>query len=425
MIDIDLLRKNPETFVRGSKNKNINIDIDEVLKLDKRWRDVLRETEDMRAKQNFFGEGVSSEKSEARKREMIEELKNIKDQIKTKEIEESILKEKLDKMIRQIPNPPFDGVIIGKDENDNKVLREIGLKPFFNFKFKNYIEIGEELDLIDTERAAKVSGTRFGYLKGGAAVLEFALIQYAFDILMKEGFVPIVPPVLVKPEAIQAMGYVERGGDEIYFLEKDNIYLVGTSEQSIGPMHKDEIFEEKELPKRYVAFSSCFRREAGSHGKDTRGILRVHQFDKLEMFCITTPEKSKEEHQFLLSLEERLMQGLKIPYRVLDICSGDLGDPAAAKYDIEAWIPSQDTYRETHSSSNTTDFQSRRLNIRYRPKGQEKGTRFVHMLNGTAFAIGRMIIAILENYQQADGSIVIPEVLQKYMPGHKDIISKK
>ncbi|KKP99072.1 MAG: Serine-tRNA ligase [Parcubacteria group bacterium GW2011_GWD2_38_12] len=425
MIDIDLLRKNPETFVRGSKNKNINIDIDEVLELDKRWRDVLRETEDMRAKQNFFGEGVSSEKSEARKREMIEELKNIKDQIKTKEIEESILKEKLDKMIRQIPNPPFDGVIIGKDENDNKVLREIGLKPFFNFKFKNYIEIGEELDLIDTERAAKVSGTRFGYLKGGAAVLEFALIQYAFDILMKEGFVPIVPPVLVKPEAIQAMGYVERGGDEIYFLEKDNIYLVGTSEQSIGPMHKDEIFEEKELPKRYVAFSSCFRREAGSHGKDTRGILRVHQFDKLEMFCITTPEKSKEEHQFLLSLEERLMQGLKIPYRVLDICSGDLGDPAAAKYDIEAWIPSQDTYRETHSSSNTTDFQSRRLNIRYRPKGQEKGTRFVHMLNGTAFAIGRMIIAILENYQQADGSIVIPEVLQKYMPGHKDIISKK
>ena len=425
MIDIDLLRKNPETFVRGSKNKNINIDIDEVLELDKRWRDVLRETEDMRAKQNFFGEGVSSEKSEARKREMIEELKNIKDQIKTKEIEESILKEKLDKMIRRIPNPPFDGVIIGKDENDNKVLREIGLKPFFNFKFKNYIEIGEELDLIDTERAAKVSGTRFGYLKGGAAVLEFALIQYAFDILMKEGFVPIVPPVLVKPEAIQAMGYVERGGDEIYFLEKDNIYLVGTSEQSIGPMHKDEIFEEKELPKRYVAFSSCFRREAGSHGKDTRGILRVHQFDKLEMFCITTPEKSKEEHQFLLSLEERLMQGLKIPYRVLDICSGDLGDPAAAKYDIEAWIPSQDTYRETHSSSNTTDFQSRRLNIRYRPKGQEKGTRFVHMLNGTAFAIGRMIIAILENYQQADGSIVIPEVLQKYMPGHKDIISKK
>lgn len=425
MIDIELLRKNPEIFVRGSKNKNINIDIDAILELDKRWRDVLREMEDLRAKQNFFGEGVSSEKNETRKKEMIEELKNIKDQTKTKEIEESILKEKLDKIIRQIPNPPFDGAIIGKDESDNKVLREIGLKSFFNFKFKNYIEIGEELDLIDTERAAKVSGTRFGYLKGEAALLEFALIQYAFDTLIKEGFIPIIPPVLVKPEAIQAMGYVERGGDEIYFLEKDNMYLVGTSEQSVGPMHKDEIFEEKELPKRYVAFSSCFRREAGSHGKDTRGILRVHQFDKLEMFCITTPEKSKEEHQFLLLLEEKLMQGLKIPYRVLDICSGDLGDPAAAKYDIEAWIPSQDIYRETHSSSNTTDFQSRRLNIRYRPKGQEKGTRFVHMLNGTAFAIGRMIIAILENYQQADGSIIIPEVLQKYTPGHKDIISKK
>lgn len=422
MIDIELLRKDPEIFKRGVKNKNADVDIDAILKLDKNWRAVLKETEDLRAKQNSFGERVIVEKDVAKKKEIIKELKNIKDQIKIKEVEEGILKERLDKAIRQIPNPPLDNVIIGKDENNNKALREVGLKPIFNFKFKNYTEIGEELNLIDTERAAKVSGTRFGYLKNEAVLLEFALIQYALDILIKERFIPIIPPVMVRPESMEAMGYIERGGEEIYFLEKDNLYLVGTSEQSVGPMHKDEIFEEKNLPVRYVSFSPCFRREAGSHGKDTRGILRVHQFDKLEMFCIVTPEKSEEEHKFLLLLEEKLMQGLKLPYRVLDICTGDLGDPAAAKYDIEVWLPSQDTYRETHSTSNATDFQSRRLNVRYRPKGQERGTRLVHMLNGTAFAIGRIIIAILENYQQPDGSVKIPEALQKYM--HIDLITK-
>lgn len=426
MIDIELLRKNPEIFKKGSKNKNIDVDIDAVLELDKKWRDVLKELEDLRANQNSLGERVVSEKDSKEKKETIEKLKEIKDRIKMKESEEEILRGRLTKLTRQIPNPPFDEVIIGKDDSDNKVLREAGLKPLFNFKFKDYVELGMDLDLIDTERAGKVSGTRFGYLKNEAALFEFALIQYATDILIKEGFVPIISPVLVRPEAMEAMGYVERGNEEIYFLEKDNLYLVGTSEQSVGPMHMGEIFEEKDLPKRYLAFSTCFRREAGSHGKDTRGILRVHQFDKLEMFCITTPEKSKDEHKFLLAMEEKLMQGLGLSYRVLDICTGDLGDPAAAKYDIEAWIPSQNTYRETHSTSNTTDFQSRRLNIRYRPQGQERGTRFVHMLNGTAFAIGRIIIAILENYQQEDGSIVIPEVLQKYMFGSEiSIISKK
>lgn len=425
MIDIDLLRKNPEIFKKGSKNKNAPVDIDEVLGLDKKWRDALINLENLRAEQNKLGESVVSEKDSVKKQEILSQLKEIKEKIKTVEGDEETLKKDLEKIVKQIPNPPLDNVIVGKDDSENKVLREVGEKPKFDFEIKDYIALGEALDIIDTERAAKVSGARFGYLKGDGALLEFALAQYAFETLVKEGFVPVVPPVLVRPESMQAMGYVERGGDEIYHLEKDDLYLVGTSEQSIGPMHMGEIFEEKDLPVRYVGFSTCFRREAGSHGKDTRGILRVHQFDKLEMFSIVTSEKSQDEHKFLLSMEEKLMQGLGLPYHVLDICSGDLGDPAVAKYDIEAWIPSQNTYRETHSTSNTTDFQSRRLNIRYRPQGQEKGTKFAHMLNGTAFAIGRIIISIIENNQQADGSIKIPEVLQKYMPGSRTSITSR
>lgn len=422
MIDIELLRRNPEIFKKGSKNKNVDIDIDMVLRLDEEWRKNLREMEDLRAEQNSLGENVVSEKDASKKQELIAKLKEIKDKIKEEEESEGQLKAQLEQLVRKIPNPPFDDVVVGKDDSENKTIREVGDKTKFDFEPKDYIQLGEDLDIVDTERAAKVSGARFGYLKGGAALLEFALIQYALETLTKEGFIPVVPPVMVKPEAMSAMGYIERGGDEIYLLKEDNLYLVGTSEQSIGPMHANEIFEEKDLPRRYVAFSTCFRKEAGSHGKDTRGILRVHQFDKMEMFSITTPERSKDEHKLLLSMEEKLMQGLGLPYRVLDICSGDLGDPAAAKYDIEVWIPSQNTYRETHSTSNTTDFQSRRLSVRYRPQGKEKGTKYVHMLNGTAFAIGRTIISILENYQQADGSVKVPEVLQRYM--HMDLITK-
>ena len=218
---------------------------------------------------------------------------------------------------------------------------------------------------------------------------------------------------MLKPEMMEGMGYVERGGEEIYFLKKDNLYLVGTSEQIIGPMHSSEVLDKSELPKRYVGFSSCFRREAGSYGKDTKGILRVHQFDKLEMFTFAHPDKSKQEHELMLSVEEEFMQALKLPYQVIDICTGDLGDPAAKKYDIEVWMPGQNKYRETHSTSNCTDFQARRLNIRF--KNKKGKLEFVHMLNGTALAMGRMIIAIMENYQQKDGSIVIPDVLQKYM----------
>jgi len=400
MLDIKFIRQNPNKVKEGCRKKQVKVDIDKVLELDEKRRNYLKEVEALRFEQKKLG------------KDKIERAKKLKAKIKRIEPQLKKTESEFNKLVKQIPNLPQDDVPEGKDESDNVVLREVGRKPKFDFKFKDYLEISQKLDLIDVKRAAKVSGSRFGFLKNEAAILEFALINFVFEELLKEGFIPIIPPVLIKPEMMEAMGYLERQKEEMYFIEKDNLYLVGTSEQIMGPMHSGEILKEKELPKRYIGFSSCFRREAGSYGKDTRGILRVHQFDKVEMFSFAKPEQSIKEHKFLLSLEEKLMEALKIPYRVIQMCTGDLGDPAASKCDIEAWIPSEGRYRETHSTSNCTDFQARRLNIRYRDKKGNLG--FVHTLNGTAFAIGRTLIAIIENYQQKDGSIKVPQVLQKY-----------
>jgi len=404
MLDIKFIRENPDKVKEGCKKKQVKVDIGRLLKVDKERRELLQKAEGLKAEQNKLG------------KDQHEKAKGIKSEIKKLEPELKNKREELDKLMRQIPNLPLDNVLEGKGEEDNQVLRQEGQKPKFSFPIKDYLTIAEDLDIIDIKRAAKVSGTRFGYLKGGAVLLEFALIQLAFDILFKQGFMPIIPPVMLGHKAMEGMGYLDRGADEVYHLEKDNLYLIGTSEQSIGVMHMDEIFQEKELPKRYVGFSTCFRREAGDYGKDTKGILRVHQFDKVEMFSFCNPDKSEQEHKLFLSLEEKFMKLLSLPYQVIDICTGDLGDPAAAKFDIEAWMPGQNEYRETYSVSNCTDWQARRLNIRYKAKD---GMKFVHTLNGTAIAIGRTLIAIIENYQQKDGSIKIPEVLQKYMGGIK------
>ena len=422
MLDIKFIRQNATAVKEGCKKKQVEIDIDLLLKLDEKRRKYLKEIETFRAKENQLSNLIKKEKENQNRTELIQEAQKIKKKTKEEELYLKGVSEEFEKLMLRIPNLPFDDVPVGKDERENKVLREVGSLPKFDFKFKDYLQIAENLDLIDVKRAGKTSGTRFGFLKREAALLEFALVNFAFDNLKKEGFIPVIPPVMIKPEMMKGMGYVERGEEEIYFIEKDNLYLVGTSEQIIGPMHADETFDQIELPKRYVGFSSCFRREAGSYGKDTKGILRVHQFDKVEMFSFSQPEESKKEHQFLLSLEEKLMQALKLPYRVIQICTGDLGDPAASKYDIEAWIPSEGRYRETHSTSNCTDFQARRLNIRYRDKTGE--LNFLHTLNGTAFAIGRTLIAIIENYQQKDGSILIPTVLQPYLNNLKKIERK-
>jgi seryl-tRNA synthetase len=404
-MDIKFIRQNPQLVKDGCRKKGVNVDVEEILRLDEEKRKVIVKLESLRAEQNK----IAKKPNEAE----IIRLKEIKKEVQ--ELEDSLknLEEALNRLIMLIPNLPLPEVPKGKDEKDNIVIREVGQKPKFSFQPKDYLTLNEKLDLIDIERAGKVSGSRFGYLKNEAVLLEFGLIQLALEILLKKGFIPVIPPVMIGEKAMRAMGYLDRGADEVYHLTADNLYLVGTSEQSIGPMHMNEVLSEKDLPKRYVGFSTCFRREAGSYGKDVKGIMRVHQFDKVEMFVFCKPEDSRNEHQLLLKNEEELMQALKIPYRVVNICTGDLGDPAAAKYDIEAWLPGQNQYRETHSTSNCTDFQAQRLNIRFRDKDGKM--KFVHTLNGTAFAIGRMIIAIMENYQRKDGSIEVPKVLQKYI----------
>jgi seryl-tRNA synthetase len=413
MIDVKFIRENPEKVKEGVKNKNIEVDIDRFLDVDKKRREVIQALEDMRAQKNKTTKGIPQMKDKQEREKTILEMRELDTNSDRLEKELEGLEAESNEILMKIPNIPSDDVPVGKNDTENVEIRQVGKKTEFDFPFKDYMTLGEELDLIDVKRAAKVSGTRFGYIKGGAAFLEFAIIQLVFETLAKEGFIPVIPPVMLKPEMARGMGYLEQTDkEEAYFIPSDNLYLTGTSEQSLGAMHAGETFEEKDLPRRYVGFSTCFRRESGSYGKDTKGILRVHQFDKIEMFSYCKKEDSQKEHDFLLSMEEKLMQLLGIPYRVLRICTGDLGRPAARKFDIEAWIPSENKYRETHSTSNCTDFQSRRLNIRYKTK---EGLEFIHTLNGTAFAIGRILIAIIENYQQKDGSIKVPEVLEKYL----------
>lgn len=419
MLDIHFIRENPELVKKGAAAKGVSVDIDALLEADEKRRKLIGQAEALRAEQNQAGEKIAKETDKDAKAKAVEAMRELKERMKTLEAGLSAAEAALDAMLRELPNLPLADVRVGKDDSENEVVRTVGEPTKFDFAPKDYMALGEALDIIDTERAAKVSGSRFGYLKGDGAMLEFALVQYVLQHLVAKGFRPVVPPVMIKPEVMAAMGYVDKHGDEIYQLKEDPLVLVGTSEQSIGPLHMDETLDV-EKPVRYVAFSTCFRREAGSYGKDTKGILRVHQFDKLEMFSFAKPSASQEEHAFLLQCEEELLQGLGLPYHVLDICSGDLGTPAAKKWDLETWIPSQQTYRETHSTSNCTDFQARRLNIGWKnPETQKR--EYVHTLNGTAFAIGRIIIAILENGQEADGRVRIPEVLRTWMGGKSHI----
>jgi len=413
MLDIKFIRQNPEKVKEGCRKKGANVDIGHLLEVDKKKRELLQAFEDMSAKKGSATADIQKAGSKKEKDAIIlgmRELDRNSDRL-NKDLKET--EKELDDLMYQIPNLPLDDVPVGRDENSNVVLKEVGKKTEFKFEPKSYLEIAEKLDLIDVERAAKVAGTRFGYLKREAVLLEFALIRLAFDTLTKKGFVPVLPPVMLKSEMARGMGYLEQAdANEAYYLPQDDLYLIGTAEQPLGTMHTDEVLSEKDLPKRYIGFSTCFRREAGAYGKDTKGIFRVHQFDKVEMFSFCKPAESQKEHQFFLEIEKNLMNDLKLPYQILHICTGDLGFPAAAKYDIEAWFPNQNRYRETHSTSNCTDFQARRLNIRYKKKDGKPD--FVHTVNGTVFS-QRPLLAIIENYQQKDGTIVVPKVLQKYL----------
>lgn len=409
MIDINKIREHKEE-VKKSLLKRLRAEdfsLDEIIALDDSRKKLLTEVEKLKAERNKNSKTKPTP-------EIIEKMKKIGEEIKS--LDEAIRKteEELKVKLSQLPNIPYDNVPVGADEKANVVLKKIGKITKFNFTPKDHLEIGENLNIIDVKRTAQLSGSRFGYLKREAALLEFALIQFIFEKAVKNGFIPVVPPVLIKPEIMKGMGYIDTPEDlaERYYLEKDQLFLVGSSEQSIGGLHTGEVFEENELPNRAIAFSTCFRKEAGSYGKDTRGILRVHQFDKVELFSFSRPEESEQEHKFLVEFEEKLWQALKIPYQVVHLSTGDMSRPSASTMDIEAWLPGQNMYREVSSASNTTDYQARRLNIRYKTKSGKP--EFIHMLNATGFPIGRTIIAILENNQQKDGSVKIPKVLQKY-----------
>ncbi len=414
MIDLKKLREQGETYKAGAKAKGVEVNLDRILTLDDEVRGLKTEIEGISAKKNAASGTIASAQGDEKKA-LIESMRALGDTEKALLEKIAPLEAELNDLLYKLPNPPLEDVPVGEGESANTVIRTVGEKREFAFTPKDHSELGEALGLFDLERGAKVSGARFAYVKGDGVLLQMALTSLALDVAQKHGFTPISVPHLVNAEAMRAMGYLEHGGqEEIYYLEKDDQYLIGTSEQAIGPLHMGETFKASDLPKRYVGISPCYRREAGSYGKDTKGMMRMHQFDKIEMFSFATPEMDASEHQLILSIEESLMQALEIPYHVLLIGSGDLGLPAAKKYDIEAWIPTQNTYRETHSCSTTTDFQARRLETRFK---DESGTRYVHTLNGTAFALGRTMVALLENHQQEDGTIQIPKALQPYLSG--------
>jgi len=411
MIDIKYILEQPELVEKNNQNRGKSIDISVATSLAEKRLVLIDQIQTLRTKGNQIAEQIPASAAEARAT-LIEEGKKVKEDAKTLEAELSTVEQSLNEELHKYPNLLREDVPVGKDETSNVVLRTFLEPTKFAFEPKDHVTLGETLGVIDIERATKVSGTRFTYLKGDLVLMEFALIQYAFSVLMKHKFVPVIPPHLISIDAMSAMGYLDHGGEEeVYHLKNDPLVLIGTSEQAIGPMLMNELMDESALPLRYMGFSPCYRREAGSYGRDVRGILRVHQFDKIEMFSFCTPETSDQEHTLLLSMEEELMQGLKLPHRVMQLCSGDIGAPSARTYDIETWMPSQKMYRETHSTSNTTDYQTRRLNIRVKREGKNT---LAHALNGTAFAIGRVLIAIMENYQEEDGSIVVPEVLRPW-----------
>lgn len=422
MIDIEILKENPQKVERAALSKGVKIDVGKILALDKERKQLLFKIETLRSSQkklNFPKKEKDFQVAGANRKakEIKEEIKNLEPKLKKTE-------KKLKELLFKIPNLPAKDVKVGKDESDNEVIKKTKKLPSFGFPAKSYDYLGTVLDIIDTKRASKVSGSRFGYLKNEGAILELALIKFAFDFLTEKGFSPVIPPTMLKNEVMAGLGYLEQGGEEeMYFLEKDQFFLAATSEHPLVAMHKDEVLKENEFPLRYVGFSSCFRREAGSYGKDVKGIFRVHQFDKVEMVSFVKPEDGNKEHQFLLSLEEKITSALGLPYQVVKMCTGDLGFPVARKFDIEVFFPFEGRFRETHSTSTCTDFQSRRLNIRYKERKTNKNL-FVYTLNGTAIAIGRTILAILENYQQKDNSVFVPKILQKYT-GFSKIIPKK
>jgi seryl-tRNA synthetase len=414
LLDLKAIREDPEAARAALARRGAADSLDELLRLDARRRELLPEIEEGRARQNKASEAIAAAKRGGGDAAAeLAEMRELAPRIKQLEADLADVEAALEELAAQLPNLPDPDAPDGMTEEDAVVLREVGERPAFDFEPRDHLEIGTSLGLIEMEAAARASGSRFAYLKGDLVLIELALVRYALDLVGEQGHEPVIPPVLVREEPMFGTGFLPGDRDQIYELPRDELFLVGTSEVSLAALHAEQILEPDSLPLRYAGFSTCFRREAGAAGKDTRGIFRVHQFDKVEMFSFVEPASSQDEHERLLAIEERILTELEIPYRVVNIAAGDLGASAAKKYDCEAWVPSQNRYRELTSCSNTTDYQARRLSCRYRSAEGASPTH-VHTLNGTAVAVGRTLIALIENRQEGSGAFSLPELLHTY-----------
>jgi seryl-tRNA synthetase len=422
MLDIKLIREDPEPFRQALARRGLAERVDELLAADERRRQLTQRVEALRAEQNRASKAIGRASGDE-KQALIAEVAKVSSELKELEPELAEAETALTLVLAATPNLPHPSAPDGFTDEDAVEVRRLGDPPRFDFEPKDHAELGAALGVLDVERGARTSGSRFVYLLGDLVFVQFALMRNAMDVLVERGFTPSIPPVLVREEAMFASAFLPTDEVNIYRTDADQLYLVGTSEVSLAALHMEEILDEGSLPLRYAGYSTCFRREAGSYGKDLGGMFRVHQFDKVEMFSFATPESSWDEHEFLVSIEEEIIGGLGIPYRIVNIAAGDLGGAAAKKYDLEAWLPGQGRYRELTSCSNYTDYGARRAQTRVRrPDGS---VETLHTLNGTATAIGRTLIAILENNQQADGSVVIPERLWQFLPERARVLTPR
>jgi seryl-tRNA synthetase len=422
MLDVAFIRDNLEAVKRNCHNRDVKgADPDRVVALDDERKRLVNEAQVLQQRRNEVSGLIPREKDAVRKQQMIAEGKTLREQIDGLEKQRKQVEEDLRAVLSTIPNMTHPDAPVSIDPNGNKVIKTWGEPRRFDFPAQDHVALAEKLDLVDFEAGASVTGQKFYFLKNEAALLELALVQCAMQTLVREGYTPMITPDLARVEVLEGIGFIPRDPNpetrQVYTVADSDLCLIATAEITLGGMHRDKILDEKDLPQKYVGLSHCFRTEAGAPGRDTRGLYRVHQFTKVEMFAFCKPDESEAIHQELLRIEESIFQGLGLPYHVIDTCTGDLGGPAYRKYDLEAWMPGRGQggeYGEVTSTSNCTDFQARRLNIRYKAAGQ-KGTRFVHTLNGTAVAVTRALLAILENYQQADGSVEVPAVLRPWV----------
>ena len=420
MLDIRFIREHPNLVQEGARKKHIAIDVQHLLDVDEQRRQLIAKVESLKALRNKTSKEIPTLQGET-KQEAIAHMKRVAEE--SKELESTLreIEATFETLMLRVPNVPAEDVPAGETDADNVVLRTWGEVPQFDFPLRDHVELGESLDIIDIPRGVKIAGSRSYFLKNAGALLEQAVLQFALQTMVRKGFIPLVSPQLVKDAAMVGTAYFPVGMEQAYRLPEDEVNLIGTAEVPVTAYHADEILREDEIPKYYVGLSSCYRREAGTYGKDTRGLFRVHQFQKVEqvVICANDPDVSSQEHEHILQNAEEVLQALGLPYRIVLVCGGDLGVPQVKKYDIETWMPGRNAYSETHSASKFHDFQARRLKLRYR--GKDGTTRFVHTLNNTVIASPRILIPLLELYQRADGSVAIPAVLQPYMGGMQEV----